>query len=85
MVNGVGWLTAIIVGGLAGWLAEKVMHSNLGLVATILLGIVGAVVLNLVLSLVAPTLIGYGWVAFLVTGFIGACLLIALARMMRRA
>ena len=85
MVNGVGWLTAIIVGGLAGWLAEKVMHSNLGLVATILLGIVGAVVLNLVLSLVAPTLIGYGWVAFLVTGFVGACLLIALARMVRRA
>ena len=44
-VNGVGWIAAIIIGGLAGWLAEMVMKSNTGIFMNIVLGIVGAVVL----------------------------------------
>jgi uncharacterized membrane protein YeaQ/YmgE (transglycosylase-associated protein family) len=27
----VGWIAAIIIGGLAGWLAERFMHSNMGM------------------------------------------------------
>lgn len=38
---GVGWILAIILGGLAGWIAEKIMHSNMGLLMNIILGIVG--------------------------------------------
>ena len=49
---GVGWILAIILGGLAGWIAEKVMHSNMGLLMNIVLGIVGAVVGNLLLMLI---------------------------------
>ncbi|TIN99809.1 MAG: GlsB/YeaQ/YmgE family stress response membrane protein, partial [Mesorhizobium sp.] len=45
-VNGVGWIAAIIIGGLAGWLAEMVMKSNTGIFMNIILGIVGAIVLN---------------------------------------
>ncbi len=41
-VNGVGWIAAIIIGGLAGWLAEMFMKSNMGLLMNIILGIVGA-------------------------------------------
>jgi uncharacterized membrane protein YeaQ/YmgE (transglycosylase-associated protein family) len=40
-LNGVGILAAIIVGGLAGWLAEKFMSSQMGLLANIVLGISG--------------------------------------------
>jgi uncharacterized membrane protein YeaQ/YmgE (transglycosylase-associated protein family) len=80
-MNGVGWITAIIIGGVAGWLAEMAMKSNMGVLANILLGIVGALVLNWILALVAPGLIGTGWLAYLITGFIGACLLIWIARM----
>ena len=36
---GVGWIAAIIVGGIAGWLAEKFMKSNMGLIMNIVLGI----------------------------------------------
>ena len=36
-----GFLAAIIVGGLAGWLAEKVMKSDMGLIMNIILGVVG--------------------------------------------
>ena len=37
-VNGVGWIAAIIIGGLAGWLAEMFMKSNTGLFMNIILG-----------------------------------------------
>ncbi|KAB0681767.1 GlsB/YeaQ/YmgE family stress response membrane protein [Aureimonas leprariae] len=81
--NGVGWIGAIIIGGIAGWLAEQFMKSDMGVLMNIILGIVGAVVLNAILAAVAPGLIGAGWIAYLITGFIGACLLIAIARMFR--
>ena len=40
----IGWIAAIVVGGIAGWLAEQFMKSNMGLVMNIVLGIVGAAV-----------------------------------------
>ena len=39
---GIGWIAAIIIGGFAGWLAEKVTGSNMGLLANIILGMIGA-------------------------------------------
>ena len=83
-VNGVGWIAAIIVGGLAGWLAEMVMKSNTGILTNIILGIVGAVLLNAVLAALNMQGFGVGWVAYLITGFIGACILIFLGRALRR-
>ena len=82
-LNGVGWIAAIIIGGLAGWLAEMFMKSNMGVFMNIILGIVGAALLNFILSTVLN--VGYtGWLAYLVIGFIGACILIALGRLLRR-
>jgi uncharacterized membrane protein YeaQ/YmgE (transglycosylase-associated protein family) len=46
----VGWIAAIIIGGIAGWLAEQFMKSNMGLLANIVLGIVGAAVASAILS-----------------------------------
>lgn len=74
-INGVGWIAAIVIGGLAGWLAEKVMKSDMGVFMNVILGIVGAIVLNAILGALGMTL-GAGWIAYLITGFIGACLLI---------
>ena len=79
---GIGWIAAIIIGGLAGWLAEQFMKSNMGLLMNIILGIVGAIVANAILSLVGVVLTG--WIGYLIAGFIGACILIAIARMFRR-
>ncbi|KQZ96585.1 hypothetical protein ASD64_17440 [Mesorhizobium sp. Root157] len=83
-VNGVGWVAAIIVGGLAGWLAEMVMKSNMGLFMNIILGIVGAIVLNAILQAANIGSFGAGWGAYLITGFIGACILIFVGRLVRR-
>ena len=82
-LNGVGWIAAIIIGGLAGWLAEMFMKSNMGIFMNIILGIVGAALLNFILASLLN--VGYtGWLAYLIIGFIGACILIALGRMIRR-
>jgi uncharacterized membrane protein YeaQ/YmgE (transglycosylase-associated protein family) len=83
-VNGVGWIAAIIIGGLAGWLAEMFMKSNMGILMNIVLGIVGAIVLNAILQALNIGPFGAGWIAYLITGFIGACLLIWVGRLVRR-
>ena len=76
---GVGWILAIILGGLAGWIAEKLMHSNTGLLMNIVLGIVGAVIGNFVLTLIFGATAG-GIVGQLLVAVLGACILIAIAR-----
>jgi uncharacterized membrane protein YeaQ/YmgE (transglycosylase-associated protein family) len=77
----IGWIAAIIIGGLAGWLAELVMKSDTGVVMNIILGIVGAAVASAILSFFGIVL--GGWVGYLIAGFIGACLLIAIVRVVR--
>jgi uncharacterized membrane protein YeaQ/YmgE (transglycosylase-associated protein family) len=74
--TGVGWIAAIIIGGIAGWLAEQFMKSNMGMLMNIVLGIVGGLL----------SVIGIrfgGWVGYLIAGFIGACLLIFIVRAIR--
>ncbi|WP_327211871.1 GlsB/YeaQ/YmgE family stress response membrane protein [Rhizobium beringeri] len=80
---GVGWIAAIIIGGVAGWLAEKAMRSSMSLLMNILLGIIGAIVANWILGLlhIQPHA---GWLGYLITGFVGACILIAIGRVIRR-
>jgi len=75
----VGWIGAIIIGGIAGWLAEQFMKSDMGLIMNIVLGIVGAAVASAILSFFGIHLLG-GWIGYLIAGFIGACLLIWIVR-----
>ena len=74
----IGWIAAIIVGGIAGWLAEQFMKSEMGLVMNIVLGMIGAAVASWLLGFLGITL--GGWIGYLIAGFIGACILIAVAR-----
>ncbi|MDB6453971.1 GlsB/YeaQ/YmgE family stress response membrane protein [Falsirhodobacter sp. 20TX0035] len=80
---GMGWIAAIIVGALAGWIAEKLMKSDQGILMNIILGILGAVLLNFILIQLFDATLG-GWLGQLVVGVIGACILIALGRLLRR-
>jgi uncharacterized membrane protein YeaQ/YmgE (transglycosylase-associated protein family) len=74
----VGWIAAIIIGGIAGWLAEQFMKSQMGLVMNIVLGIIGAAVASWLFGFLGITFAG--WIGYLIAGFIGACILIAIAR-----
>jgi uncharacterized membrane protein YeaQ/YmgE (transglycosylase-associated protein family) len=79
----IGWIAAIVVGGIAGWLAEQFMKSNMGLVMNIVLGIIGAAVASWLFGLIGFSF-GPGWVGYLIAGFIGAVILIFAARMVRQ-
>ena len=74
---GIGWVAAIIVGGIAGWLAEKVTGSTMGLLANIILGVIGAGIGAWLFGLRAQP----GVLGFLLSGFVGACLLIFATRL----
>ncbi|MBB3542187.1 MULTISPECIES: GlsB/YeaQ/YmgE family stress response membrane protein [unclassified Rhizobium] len=77
----VDWLTAVIVGGVAGWMANKFMHAHAHLATDIVAGVVGAVILNAIAER-----LGFhygGWVAFFGLGFFGACLLLLPIRLVR--
>ena len=81
-MQGLGLIAAIFVGGLAGWFASMFMRANTGILTNIVLGIVGAIVGNWVLGLVgfttSPT-----WISQGAAGFVGACLLIFVIRVLR--
>ena len=77
----IGWIAAIIIGGIAGWLAEQFMKSDTGLLMNIVLGIVGAAIASAILSVFG--IIFVGWIGYLIAGFIGACLLIWIVRTVR--
>jgi uncharacterized membrane protein YeaQ/YmgE (transglycosylase-associated protein family) len=74
----VGWIAAIIIGGIAGWLAEQFMKSDMGLLMNIVLGIVGAAIGSAILTFFGVNL--GGWIGYLIAGFIGAVLLIWIVR-----
>jgi uncharacterized membrane protein YeaQ/YmgE (transglycosylase-associated protein family) len=80
---GIGFFGAIIVGGLAGWIASSIMKANTGLLMNIVLGIVGAILGNVLLGLLG-IYAASAWIPQLVVGLIGACILIALVRAVRR-
>ena len=78
---GVNWIIAIILGGLAGFAAEKIMKFDTGLVMNIVLGIVGAVVGNLLLGMIG---MHFGtWLGQFVVAILGACILIYVYRLIK--
>lgn len=62
--EGMNWLMIIIVGGIAGFIAEKLTKSDMGLIMNIVVGIIGGILGNLIA----------GTLGFVYTGFWGALL-----------
>jgi len=69
---------AIIIGGVAGWLAEQFMKREMGILMNIVLGVIGAAIASAILSFFGVHL--GGWIGYLIPGFIGAVLLIWIVR-----
>ena len=78
-MEGFGWLMTIVIGALAGWIAEKVMKFDTGLLMNIVMGVVGAVVGNFLLMSILGITFG-GFLGQLVVAVIGACILIFVYR-----
>jgi uncharacterized membrane protein YeaQ/YmgE (transglycosylase-associated protein family) len=84
--GGVGWLGTLIIGGLAGWIAERLTKSNLGLITNIITGIIGsyigAFLANLLHINLGEFFHGWFWGNLLVS-VVGAVILISVVRALR--
>lgn len=81
-MNGVGILGAIIIGIVAGWIAEQVMGRNHGLLTNLIVGVVGALLGAFLAGLIGIEFAGF-W-GTLVVATIGAIVLLAILGMFRR-
>jgi len=83
--TGVGWIAYIIIGGIAGWIASRIMKTERrGILMDIAVGVVGAFVAGLILNLVGVDVNsgGYWFTFFVALG--GAIVLLWLLRLVRR-
>ncbi|MGU3398390.1 GlsB/YeaQ/YmgE family stress response membrane protein [Brucellaceae bacterium D45D] len=78
---GIGWIAAIIIGGLAGWIASNFMKSDTGIFVNIILGIIGAAIASFIFGFFGVSF--GGWLGYLVSGFVGACILIWAGRLIK--
>lgn len=78
---GVGFIMAIVVGALAGWIAEKVTSADMGFFSNILMGIIGAVVGNFLARQLGMAV--YGFWGNLAAAVVGAVLIIWVYRVVR--
>jgi len=84
------FLVYIVVGGLIGWVASILMHTNgqQGILLNVVVGIVGAFIAGLVLSpLFGISTIGQGNYSLpaILVSFGGSVILLAVVNMLRRA
>ncbi|MDH4411864.1 MAG: GlsB/YeaQ/YmgE family stress response membrane protein [Rhizobium sp.] len=79
----IGWFMTIIVGGIAGWLAGKLMDMRFGVLMNIVIGIVGAAVAAAIFRRLGIFVEG-DTLGYLITSFVGASLLLFIAKLVRR-
>ena len=82
-----GWLGAIIIGGIAGWLAGRVMRGGgFGVLVNVILGIVGGVIGNWLITILPffSFLQAWGVIGSIIIGFIGAAIVLAIAGLFKR-
>jgi uncharacterized membrane protein YeaQ/YmgE (transglycosylase-associated protein family) len=80
----VGILIWLVIGAVAGWLAGQVMRGGgFGLLGNIIVGIIGAVLGGLIFGALGITFGGI--LGSLLGAFLGACILLFLISLVRRA
>ncbi|APT85696.1 GlsB/YeaQ/YmgE family stress response membrane protein [Corynebacterium aquilae] len=85
MTPTLGFFAWIIIGGLAGWIASKIKGTDAqqGLLANIIVGIIGGFLGGWILSLIGFDVAGGGLIFSLVTCVIGAVILLTILQAIR--
>ena len=83
-LTSVGVIGYVIIGGLAGWAAGKLVKgSGSGILMNIAIGIVGALIGGFLLSFAFDTASG-GWVFTFLTALLGSVILLWIVGMLRK-
>jgi uncharacterized membrane protein YeaQ/YmgE (transglycosylase-associated protein family) len=75
-MEGIGWISFLFIGLIAGFIAEKVMSRSHGLVTNLVVGVIGAYLGALLFWLIG--LQATGFIGAIVVATIGAIVLLAL-------
>ncbi|MBR4731529.1 MAG: GlsB/YeaQ/YmgE family stress response membrane protein [Lachnospiraceae bacterium] len=76
------FIISIIVGAIIGWLAGIIMKSKNGILINIILGLAGGFVGKLIFGTLTGGLLS--WVGDILFSVIGACILIAVVRFIKK-
>jgi|GEM_PF-226886 len=86
MMNITSLIVFLAIGGLAGWLAGKIMnHKNLGILGSIIVGVLGAVIGGFAFNLLGLNANAGGILGAIVTAFIGAIMLLYAIKIIKKA
>ena len=72
---GLGFFGSIVVGIIAGWLAEKIMKRDQGLFTNLIVGVIGGLIGGGLLALFNKS-VGDSWFLIIITATVGACILL---------
>ena len=80
---GIGIIAWIIIGGLAGWIASKIMKTDAqqGIILNIVVGVIGGLLGGWLLTLFGVDVEGGGWIFSFITCLIGACVLLFILKL----
>jgi uncharacterized membrane protein YeaQ/YmgE (transglycosylase-associated protein family) len=81
-----GLIIFLIVGLIAGWLAGQIMKGGgYGLIGDLIVGIIGAIIGGWIWGVLQLPGIGVWWLTDIIIATIGACILLFILRMVKRA
>ena len=83
-MGGFGFIAWIIIGIVAGWLAEKIMKRDHGLLTNLIVGVVGALLGGFIAGNLLGIPVGGFNLVTLIVAFGGACLLLFLLGLIKR-
>ena len=73
---GLGFFGSIVVGIIAGWLAEKIMKRDQGLFTNLIVGVIGGLIGGGGLLALFNKSVGDSWFLMIITATVGACILL---------
>lgn len=82
-MSGFGFIAWIVIGLIAGWLAEKIMKRDHGLWTNLIVGVVGALLGGFLVNLLGMDASG-SWIVGIVVATMGAVILLFLLGMIKK-
>ena len=76
-MEGIGWFSFLIIGLIAGWVAEKIMSRSHGLLTNLIVGVIGAYLGAFLFSLFGLGTAG-SFIGALIVATLGAIVLLAI-------
>src|SRR5690606_35872862 len=83
-MSGFGWVAWIVIGIIAGWLAEQIMGRNHGLLTNLIVGIVGALIGGFLYNTLLGADAGGSWIVGIIVATLGAIVLLFLLGLVKR-